>query len=70
MFENYIDCLLKSKIIIQSQQRFKSDHHNVNTEEINNIALSSNDDKSCKHSIKLQLIYMEQTHSKYARVRS
>ena len=45
MFENYIDCLHKSKIIIQSQQRFKSDHHNVNTEEINNIALSSNDDK-------------------------
>ena len=29
MFENYIDCLLNNKIILQSQQRFKSDHYNV-----------------------------------------
>ena len=27
------------------QQRFKSDHHKVYTEEINKIALNSNDDK-------------------------
>ena len=27
------------------QQRFKSDHHKVCTEEINKIALNSNDDK-------------------------
>ena len=45
MFENYIDCLLNNKIILQSQQRFKSDYHNVYTEQINKIALSSNDDK-------------------------
>ena len=45
MFENYIDCLLNNKMILQSQQRFKSDHHNVYTEQINKIALSSNDDK-------------------------
>ena len=31
MLENCIDCLLNSKIILQSQQRFKSDHHNVYT---------------------------------------
>ena len=30
---------------MQLQQRFKSDRHNVFTEEINKIALSSNDDK-------------------------
>ena len=45
MFENYIDCLLNNKIIFQSQQRFKSDYHNLYTEKVNKIALSSNDDK-------------------------
>ena len=45
MFKNYADCLFNDKIILQSQQRFKSDCHNVYTEQINKIALSSNDDK-------------------------
>ena len=45
MFENYKDCLWNNKIILQSQQRYKSGHHNVYTEQINKIALSSNDDK-------------------------
>ena len=45
MFENYIDCLLNDKIILKSQQRFKSYNHDVYTEEVNKIALSSNDDK-------------------------
>ena len=45
MFKNYKDWLLNNKIILQSQQRFKSDHHNVHTEQINKIALSSDDDK-------------------------
>ena len=45
MFENYKDCLFNDKIILKSQQRFKSDHHEVYTEEVNKIALSSNDDK-------------------------
>ena len=45
MFKNYIDYLLNNKLLLQSQQRFKSDHHNVYTEQINKIALSSNDDK-------------------------
>ena len=31
--------------IIKSQQRFRSNHHRVYTEEVNKIALSSNDDK-------------------------
>ena len=38
MFENYKDCLINNKIILKSQQRFKSDHHNVYTEEVNKIA--------------------------------
>ena len=39
------DCLYNDKIILKSQQRFKSDYHNVCAEQINNIALSINDDK-------------------------
>ena len=45
MFDNYTDCLFDDKIILKSQQRFKSNHHKVYTEEVNKIALSSNDDK-------------------------
>ena len=45
MFENYKDCLFNSKIILQSDQGFKSDHHNVYTVETNKKALSINDDK-------------------------
>ena len=33
------------KVILKTQLRFKSERHNVFTEEINKIALSSNDDK-------------------------
>ena len=45
MFENYKDCLFSGEVILKTQQRFKSDHHKVYTEEVNNILLSSNDDK-------------------------
>ena len=31
--------------MLKSQKRFKSDHHKVFTEELNKIALSSNDNK-------------------------
>ena len=44
-FNDYKDCSLNNEIILKSQQRFKSEAHNVYTEEINKIALSSNDDK-------------------------
>ena len=45
MVKIYTNCLFNDKTIVKSQQRFKSDCHNVCTEQINNIALSSNDDK-------------------------
>ena len=45
MFKNYKDCLFNGEVILKSQQRFKSDHHEVYTEEVNKIALSSDDDK-------------------------
>ena len=45
MFENYKDCLFNGEVILKSQQRFRSDHHKAYTEEVNKIALSSDDDK-------------------------
>ena len=45
MFKNYKDSLFNDEVITRSQQRFRSDHHRGNTEEVNKIALSSNDDK-------------------------
>ena len=44
-FENYRKSLFDSKIVLKSQQRFKSDHHIVHEEEVNKIVISSNDDK-------------------------
>ena len=43
MFKNYKNCLFNGEVILKSQQRFKSDHHKVYTEEVNKIALSSDD---------------------------
>ena len=45
MFKNYKYCLFNGEVILKLQQRLKSDHHKVYTEEVNKIALSSNDDK-------------------------
>ena len=39
------DSLLNNKTVLKSRLRFKSNHHNVYTEEVNKIALSGNDDK-------------------------
>ena len=45
MFENYNDSLFNNKTIMRSQLRFKSDHRNVYTEEVNTIPLNRNDNK-------------------------
>ena len=45
MFENYKDSLFNNNTILRSQLRFKSDLYNAYTEEVNKIALNSNDDK-------------------------
>ena len=39
------DCLLNNKVVLKSQQRFKSERHDVYTEKVNKIALSSNGDR-------------------------
>ena len=45
MLKNYKDGLFNGEVILKSQQRFKSDHRKVYTEEVNKIALNSDDDK-------------------------
>ena len=60
MFKNQKDCLFYNKSILKSQQRFKSDHHKVHTEQINKIVLSSNDNKGLQTFDKLQHIHTEQ----------
>ena len=45
LLNNDLDSLFKNEVLYRSQQRFRCDHHKVYTEEINKIALSSNDDE-------------------------
>ena len=45
MFQNFKDCWFNNKNVYRLQQRFKSYNHDVCTEEVNKIALSSNDDE-------------------------
>ena len=45
LFQNFKDCLFIDKNVYRLQQRFKSYNHDVYTEEVNKIALSSDDDK-------------------------
>ena len=68
MFENYKDCLLNDKIILKSQQRFKSDHYNIYIEEINKIALVVMMIRDYKHLIGLKHIHTEQMLLKYVKV--
>ena len=44
-FEDYKKCLFDNGKVLKSQQRFKSESHEVYTENINKIALSCDDDK-------------------------
>ena len=44
-FNDYKNCLLNGEVVLKPQQRFKSKGHDVYTENINKIVLSSNDDK-------------------------
>ena len=43
--KNHKKFMRNNKSILKTQQRFESERHNVFTEEINKITLSSNDDK-------------------------
>ena len=54
-FNNYKNCLLNNKGILKSQQRFRSELHDVYTEEVNKIALSGNDDKRLQANDRITL---------------
>ena len=49
--ENHKEFIKNNKSILKIQKKFKSERHNVFTEEINKIALSSNDNKECNQLI-------------------
>ena len=63
-FQDYKNCLEaaeignkinhseNNKLILKTQQRFSTEKHNVFTEKINEIALSSNDDKQYNQLIR------------------
>ena len=50
MFENCKDCLFNNKTVYRSRERFKSYYHVMFTEEVNKIALCSNDDERLQTS--------------------
>ena len=52
-FDDYKNCLLNSEVILKSQRKFISKGHDVYTENINKIALSSNNDKRIVPSDKI-----------------
>ena len=66
-FNDYKYCLLKNEIILKSQQRFKSERHDVYTEEVNKIALSSNDNKRLQTFDRITSTLMEQMLVKYVK---
>ena len=66
-FSDYKDCLLNNEIILKSQKRFKIEKHDVYTEEVNKIALSSNNDKILQNLIELNHIIMERLLGKYVK---
>ena len=66
--KNYAKALFNDEVIITSQQRFRSNHHRVYNEEVDKIAVSSNDDKRIQTLDKVTT-YMEQIHLKCVEVK-
>ena len=62
-FDDYKDSIFNGKKILRTQQRFKSDLHTVYKENINKIAISSNNDKRL-HTIKLLHTHTEPMYLK------
>ena len=72
IFKNYVDALFNDRILIKSQQRFRSSHYIVFTEEVNKIVSSSNDDKRIQTFDKVTFdkrFLMEQMHLKCVRMK-
>ena len=70
MFEKYKDSLFNNETIMRSQPRFKSDHHNVYTEEVNKVALNSSDNKRLQTFDRVTTYPYEQINAlKYVKVK-
>ena len=65
LFENYKDCLFNNKTVYRSQERFRSCYHDVYTEEVNKIALSSNDDNRLQTPYRITTYPYDKQVSKY-----
>ena len=59
--ENCKEFIKNNKSMLKTQQRFKRERHNVFTEEINKIALSSNDDKRMQSIDSIETSHLERT---------
>ena len=68
MFENYRDCLFNEKSIFKKEQRFKIYYHDVYTEEINKVVLSSDDNKRIQTFNRLQ--HFHKKHRSLKRVKN
>ena len=58
--ENHTEFIKNNKLILKSQQKFRSEKHNVFTEKVNKTALSANDDKRIQSIDSTEYIHMEQ----------
>ena len=45
LMKNHRDFMIDNRLLLESQQRFKSERHHVLLKKLSKIALSSNDDK-------------------------
>ena len=66
-FEHCQKCLQNNKTSLRSQPRFKSETHNVFTEDINKFALSSNDNMRLQTLMELNHIHLVHMLEKYAK---
>ena len=68
-FNNHKNCQFNNEVILKSEQIFKSEKHSVYTEQINKVALCSDDDKKLQTLIKLKHTHMVQMLLTYLKVR-
>ena len=59
--ENHNEFIKSNKLILKTQQRFKNEKHNVFTEKVNKIALSSHCDKIIQSIDSVEALAMERT---------
>ena len=64
---DYKEYLLNSEIILKSQQRFKSETHELYSEETNKTALSSNDNKRLQTVNRITSYHYDTTLEKYVK---